>query len=179
MFEWNLVASVHGDGFSRARQILQMLGEVHRTNYYNVLVAWVQDVDAMLARLPEIESRAPDIWSVIARLAPARIAFNFRDADTFEAQAREAALSWVPELAGRSFHVRMRRRGFKGTLTSPEEERFLDEALLDALDAAGTPGSIAFDDPDAAIDIETVDNRAGMALWTRDELRRYPFLKVD
>lgn len=179
MFEWNLVASVHGRGFTRGQQILQIIGEVHRTNYYNVLVARVEDIDAMLARLPQLESLAPDIWTVISRLAPARVAFNFRDVAEFETKAREAALSWVPDLAGKSFHVRLHRRGFKGTLTSPDEERFLDEALLDALDAAGTPGSIAFDDPDAVIDVETIDNRAGMAFWTREDLQRYPFLKVD
>jgi hypothetical protein len=27
--------------------------------------------------------------------------------------------------------------------------------------------------------IETVDNRAGIALFTRDELARYPFVRAD
>jgi tRNA(Ser,Leu) C12 N-acetylase TAN1 len=58
------------------------------------------------------------------------------------------------------------------------EERFLDDALLDALEAAGTPGRIAFDDPDAVIDVETVGNRTGMSFWTRADLERYPFLKI-
>jgi tRNA(Ser,Leu) C12 N-acetylase TAN1 len=75
--------------------------------------------------------------------------------------------------------VRLHRRGFKGRLSTPEEERFLDDALLEALQAAGTPCSLSFDDPDAIIQIETVGNRAGLSLWTREDLARYPFLRVD
>jgi hypothetical protein len=38
------------------------------------------------------------------------------------------------------------------------------------------PGRIGFDDPDFIIHIETIDRRAGMALWSRDDMQRYPFL---
>lgn len=82
-------------------------------------------------------------------------------------------------MAGKTFHVRLHRRGFKGQLSTPEEERFLDDTLLDALKRAGTPGSLAFDDPDAVIQIETVGNRAGISLWSREELGRFPFLRAD
>jgi tRNA(Ser,Leu) C12 N-acetylase TAN1 len=72
--------------------------------------------------------------------------------------------------------VRLHRRGFKGVLSTPHEERFLDEALLSAL---GVGGRISFTDPDAVIQIETIGGRAGMSLWTREELRQYPFLGTD
>jgi len=75
-----------------------------------------------------------------------------------------------------SFLVRLHRHGFKGRLSTPKEERFLDEALLDALDALGRPG---FADPDAILQIETIDGRAGVSLWRREDLRRYPFLGVS
>lgn len=51
--------------------------------------------------------------------------------------------------------------------------------LLQALERRGTPGRISFDDPDAILAVDTVSNRAGMALWNRDELRTYPFLGLD
>ena len=85
----------------------------------------------------------------------------------------------MPELAQKSFHVRMHRRGFKGRLSSPEEERFLDDLLLTALEEVGTPGRISFDDPDATIAIETVGQRAGLSFWRRSDLERYPFLRID
>jgi tRNA(Ser,Leu) C12 N-acetylase TAN1 len=66
----------------------------------------------------------------------------------------------------------------KGVMMSPEEERFLDEAVLAALEKAGAPGKVRFEDPDFAIDIETVGQRAGMSLWSREDLQKYEFLKV-
>ena len=35
-----------------------------------------------------------------------------------------------------------------------------------------------FEDPDCVLLIETVGQRGGLALWTREELKRYPFLPV-
>jgi len=29
------------------------------------------------------------------------------------------------------------------------------------------------------IEVETVGNRAGLSIWTREDLRRYPFLRVE
>ena len=44
---------------------------------------------------------------------------------------------------------------------------------------AGTPGKISFTDPDVVIAIDTIDNRAGLAMWTREELARYHLLRPD
>ena len=60
-----------------------------------------------------------------------------------------------------------------------DEERFLDTYLLEALATAGTPGQIRFSDPDAIIALETIGPRAGLSLWTREELERYPLLHLD
>jgi hypothetical protein len=38
---------------------------------------------------------------------------------------------------------------------------------------------VAFEDVDAVVSIETLDHRAGVSLWTREDLQRYPFLRVD
>jgi hypothetical protein len=72
--------------------------------------------------------------------------------------------------------VRLRRRGLKGIISTPEEERFLDDALLETLAAAGHPGRIRFDDPDYVLLIETLAGNAGMTLLTGEDLKRYPFL---
>jgi hypothetical protein len=96
----------------------------------------------------------------------------------FKAKARDIAVLWAPMLKGKSSPVRLHRRGFKGTLSTPKEEHFLDEALLDALEAEGAPGHIAFTGPAAIPRIETIDGRAGISLWRRQDLQRYPFLGV-
>jgi tRNA(Ser,Leu) C12 N-acetylase TAN1 len=73
----------------------------------------------------------------------------------------------------------MRRRGFKGRMSSLEEERFLDEFLLDALKKTGSPGQIAFDNPDYVIAVETIGTGAGLSLWSREELQRYLLVRID
>lgn len=179
MREWNVVVTVRERGFIKACEILEQMGTVSRTGFYNVLVMKVDDIDAFLDAFAEDVARHEDTLEYVARVAPARTVFNFSTAEEFEDRAREHALALAPGIAGRSFHVRLHRRGFKGRLKSPQEERFLDDLLLAEAERAGAPARIDFDDPDAVLAVDTVGNRAGMSLWTRDDLRRYPFLKVD
>ena len=182
MRDWNVVVTAYEKGYILTCELLEEvnLGPFAHTDFFNVIVLKVPDMQALLGRVEDILRQSPDLFTYgIARVAPAQQVFDFQSPEEFESKARDVVLSWVPALAGKSFHVRLHRRGFKGRLSTPKEERFLDEAVLSALQAAGTPGSLSFDDPDAIIQIETVGNRAGLSLWSREELARYPFLKVD
>lgn len=182
MRDWNVIITTHEKGYNLSREFIEEmnLGPFERTEFYNVIVMKVDDLQQLLDRMEETLRQSPSVFSyAISRLAPARHAFNFQSPEEFESKAREIVLAWVPGLAGKSFHARLHRRGFKGRLSTSEEERFLDDILLGVLQSAGTPGSLAFDDPDVIIQIETVGNRAGISLWSRDDLARYPFLKVD
>ena len=180
MRDWNVVVTARERGFVMTCEVLGELGRIERTAYYNVLVMRVDDRERFLSDLRAMVSHDPRLGTfAFARVVPLARLFDFATPEAFETRAREAALGWLPQLAGRRFHVRMHRRGFKGALPSQEEERFLDRALLEALANRDTPGAIDFDDPDAILDVETVDGRAGLALWTREELERYPFLRLD
>lgn len=178
MTDWNVVVSVRDQGYTQACRILRELGKVHKSAYYNVLTLQVPDTRDFLADLTALCKINPAAMDAISRAAPAQKTFTFQNAEEFEAKARAAVLDWIPALAGQSFYVRLYRRGLKGRISSPVEERFLDEILLAALAARGTPGRIDFEDPDAVIDIETLDNRAGLSLWSRRDLEHYPFLRV-
>jgi len=177
--DWDTVASLHEHGFQRGYHILEQLGVVARTDYFNVVVMKVGDKDAFLRRLADLAANVPEVLRVISRVVPLAHRFQFQDAQDFEAKARAIALEWIPQLANKSFHVRLHRRGLRGQLSSKHAEQRLDTALRDALAAAGTPGRIAFEDPDVVIEVETVGNRAGLSIWTREDLRRYPFLRVE
>lgn len=179
MRDWNVVITVHDGKFIRACQLLDRFGKIKRTGFYNVLVMKVEDVAAFQEQFADLAAIVPDILKVIARIMPIAKAFEFQSPEAFESEAREVALQWAPQLAGKSFHVRMHRRGFKEALPSQQEERMLDHALLDTLEHARAPGRIDFEDPDFILDVETVGQRAGMSLWTREDLHRYPFLKLD
>ncbi|MFQ5487613.1 MAG: THUMP domain-containing protein [Gammaproteobacteria bacterium] len=174
-----MVVTVRAGGYSRARRLLEDFGALGRTEYFNVLVMRISDrqlfMDVLQARLGD----DPAILDYLARVVPVEETFLFQHREDFEDQARRVAERWLPVLAGRSFHVRMHRRGFKGRLSSQEEERILDAALMEALTARGTPATVSFQDPDAIIAIETVGQRAGLSLFTREELQRYTLLDID
>ena len=177
--DWNVVVSIYQDGFRRALRALEAFGRVERSPYHNVLVMTVEEPIALLEAVERRTEENPALYDAIARVAPAICSFEFRSADEFKAKAKASALEWLPRLAGRSFHVRFHRRGPRHDLRTPEIERFLDDALLEALQQAGTPGRLSFSDPDAVIVIDTIDDRAGLSLWTRDDLARHRLLRPD
>lgn len=179
MSEWNVVVSVYDRGYKHACQVLEEFGSVSRTDFYNVLAVRVDDIPGLLEKLKERLATDEKARMSLARVVPVSASFTFQNPEEFETKAKEAVLPWVPKLAGKGFHVRMHRRGFKGRLSSQDEERFLDGFLLERLEQAGTPSHITFEDPDAIVVVETISQHAGLALCTREDLKKYPFLKID
>jgi tRNA(Ser,Leu) C12 N-acetylase TAN1 len=145
---------------------------VHPTGLYNVLVMQVGDVRAFLDELHAHLGDEPARH--LGHVLPVTDRFTFHDAADLSNRASRVALGWTAALAGRSFHTRMHRRGHHGDVHSNDVERAVDEALLAALAPAGR---IDFADPDVVIGLETVRDEAGMALWTRDDLTRWPLLR--
>jgi tRNA(Ser,Leu) C12 N-acetylase TAN1 len=179
MQEWNAVISVNEHGYRKAIDVFNEFGDVKRTEFFNVLLLRAGNVQEMLETLRERALENPESLSFLARLIPVTHTFIFSSAGEFENKSKEIVLGWVPQLAGRSFFIRIRRRGFKGRLSSLDEERFLDTFLLEALEKSGSPGRIAFENPDAIIAIETIGTWAGMSLWNREEREKYPFVRVE
>ncbi|MGE5191475.1 MAG: hypothetical protein ACM3U2_03165 [Deltaproteobacteria bacterium] len=179
MHDWNVIATVRERRRRDARELLRRFGFVDRTQYPNVLVMNVPDIHAFLESLQGWLTAHPAAAEVLGHVAPFSEAFSFQSPEEFEAKSRELVLKFVPSLTGRQFHVRMHRRGFKGRLHTIDEEQLLGRELLNALEKAGTPGKVSYDDPDAIVSVETVDNRAGLACWSREELQRYPCLHPE
>jgi len=179
MREWNVVVSVREDCYQQARKALKPLGRVNRTDYYNVLALKVDDVPGFLETLKTTVEQDPALRNCLARVIPTNYNFVFQSAAEFETRARDVAARFLPQLAGKGFYVRMHRRGFHRQMSSQNEERFLDHYLLESLQRAGTPGHITFTDPDAVVTVETIGQWAGLSLWQRGDLERYPFLRAD
>jgi tRNA(Ser,Leu) C12 N-acetylase TAN1 len=179
LVDWNVVVTLPEETFREARRMLARWGRVARTDFHNVLVMRVAEPKAFLADFAAAVAETPGLLNLVSHVVPAQHAFSFETSEAFEHEARAIACGWLPDLADQSFYVRLHRRGLKGIISTQPEERFLDEALLTALAETGTPGRISFADPDRVIQIETVDGRAGMSLWTREDLHRFPFLGVD
>lgn len=179
MRDWNVVITTAPDGFDEAGVLLAPLGIVDRTGFYNVLVMKVSDVATFLDDLDRLIEEEPRTGEVLSRVLPAGHTFDFDDPESFREQATEIARQLAPQVAGRSFHVRMHRRGHQGELSTQDEEERIAGAVFEALEQEGGTAEVTFDDPGAILDVETVGERAGIALWTREELDRHPLLQVD
>jgi tRNA(Ser,Leu) C12 N-acetylase TAN1 len=180
--DWNVVVTAYDwRGLRSARRLLQHYGEVARTEFHNVLVLKVADVAAFLEAISAAAEQDVSVRNDISRIMPAQATFAFATTAEFEDKARAIACQWADCVAGGSFHVRLhRRRGDSpARLSAQAEERSLDDSILERLRELGQPGRIDFQDPDYVIDIETVGQRAGMSLWSRDDLKRFPVLRVD
>jgi tRNA(Ser,Leu) C12 N-acetylase TAN1 len=179
MHDWNVVVTVQAEGFAAAWPLLAPMGEVDKSDYFNVLLMRVPETTLLLQTLTEHMAAEPGLQRVLSRVMPVSTTFDFQDPSGFEEQARQAVRPWLADLVGKRFHVRMHRRGFRGRLSSQQEERFLDHYLLEQLAAQGDTASIDFDDPDVIIALETVGQRAGLSCWSREDRRRFPLLKLD
>jgi tRNA(Ser,Leu) C12 N-acetylase TAN1 len=180
--DWNVIITVYDQrGLRRARRFLSRYGEVARTHFHNVLVLQVPNTEAFLEAMAGALEGNAGIFNDISRLMPAHATFSFESVAEFEDKARSIARQWTDRLAGKAFHVRLHRRvgETSAKLRTHTEEVLLDNAILQHLSETGQPGRVRFEDPDYVIDIETVGLRAGMSIWSRDDLRRFPFLHVD
>ena len=178
MHDWNVVVTLNEGSFREAEQFLQQFGEVSRTDYFNVLAMKTEDPMHLLDQLQDRISVVPQSLAFLARVVPITQAFSFKSAQEFEEKARQSAAAMVPQLSGKKFFVRLHRRGFKGRLSSMEEERCLDDHLLRLLEEAGSPGRIVFQDPDAVVIFEIIGQWTGCALFTRETMNKYSLLKI-
>lgn len=179
MQDWNVVVSVAPRHYQQALKLLKEFGEVQRSGFFNIVVMRVANVDAFLDQLHHRLGELPLHQLIVSRVMPIATGFTFQDPQAFEEQARQAVMGWVAQLRDKRFHVRMRRRGFKGRLSSLDEEQFLDHFLVEQVRKAGGETRIDFDDPDLIIAVETVGQRAGVSLWSREQLQRYPLVRID
>jgi tRNA(Ser,Leu) C12 N-acetylase TAN1 len=177
--DWNVVISTRGEGYRAARAALREFGRMWPTEYFNVLVMKVADIAAFLEDFRSLAAVNPALIKDVGRIAPAAEVFDFATAPEFEQKLREIALRRIPALAGKSFHCRIHGRGLRPLTSARSQEQDLNRTLLDVLAAGGTPGRLDFADPDAVLAVETVGHRAGVSLWTREDLRKYPFLRTD
>lgn len=178
--DWNVIVTVKEHGFKKAQDFLCEFGRVNKTEYFNVMVMRVEDVEQFLEDIKTAISINRVILEYVAKVMPLTHTFMYQEPEEFEEKAQAIISDWVVSISGKRFHVRMHRRGFKGRISSQNEETVLDTFILNKLELLGKPpAKIDFDDPDYVIAVETLGQLAGFSIWSREQLQRYPFLKMD
>ncbi len=178
MQDWNLLAtSVEG-----ARPVLlaglRRLGVFRGGGYRNVAIGRVADVAAFLDAWREALAGDPMLMASVGRVLPILQTFAVDQLDP-AASLQAAVEPLAPLLAGRSFYVRIERRGLRGMLSSSEAERALGAALWASLEAAGHTPRVTFDDPDVVVVVETLGDRGGIAVLDRAVRAGYSFVRVS
>jgi tRNA(Ser,Leu) C12 N-acetylase TAN1 len=179
MEDWNVVVTANAGGFKKTCELLQPLGDVKASLFFNVLTMHVDDPEQFIAQVERQLAAQPEMQDPVARIMPVTHSFVFQSPEAFEEKAAAIVEPWLDRIAGSTFHVRMHRRGFQGRLASPVEERFLDHYIIGRLQQRGADATVSFDDPDFIIAVETVGQRAGLSLWAREDLQRHPLLKLN
>lgn len=178
MSNWNIVATTAEGRYNPALSFLAQFGTVKPTAYYNVVMLRVEDVPGFMNLLAEEWEARDGRLALLQRVVPLDHTFNFSNRQSFGKHAADIARSWAPRLAGKTFHFRMHRRGFKEQMSSMEEEQMLNTVVVEATAQTVQPAVVSYDDPDAIAVVETIGSHAGMSLWFREDLQRFPFLKI-
>ena len=179
MERWNLVATAAEGKYTQALKFLAHFGIVKTTSYHNVVMMHVRDILELMTLLAKEWQTQDGRLLLLKRVVPVTHTFNYSDRAWLVRRAREVTSDWILRLTGCTFHVCIHRRGFKDRLSSVEEEQLLNAAIVEATEKSGKRAIVSQDDPDAFIAVETIGNNAGMSLWFREDLQRYPFLRVD
>jgi len=178
VWEFNLVVTLASEGrFRHLMEELEPHGEFRRTEFLGVILGRVEDLRAFLETVRRKRGEQLIAFQDLGRVIPLDGIFTFH-AENFIERAREAIRPYLEILADRHFYVRLERRGFKGRIVSPEAERALDAFIEEELAREGKSAQIDFEQPDAVVAVETVGDRCGVGLLTRETMERYDFVRV-
>jgi len=179
MWIFNVVVTMASNG--RFRHLLQELaphGEFRKTEFLGVIIGRVENPMTFLESIREKRQKQLIAFQDMGRVVPLERVFVFH-LEEFLEKTRGAVLPFVDELAGKRYYVRLERRGLKGQIVSPEVERELDAFIEQTLATAGRePARVDFEHPDAVVVVETIGDRCGVGLLTREMLDRYDFVRV-
>jgi tRNA(Ser,Leu) C12 N-acetylase TAN1 len=177
--DWNTIVTIYQQGFKRAMRALQKIGPTERTPYYNVLAMRTDDPMVTLETIERWTEEQPALYDAIARVAPAGFTFEFHSSQDFRDRVKAFLLEQQSKLAGRSFHVRLHHRGSNLEMRTPDAERLFDEFIVAVTAKSGAAARVGFAKADVIIVIDTIGDRAAIAIWNREDLERHRLLRPD
>ena len=176
--DWNILVTAREGGARTVWSELRRLAPLRRTGFRNVAIGRVVDFETFAAAVDTARHQKPFLDQTLGRVLPIERTFDV-DVPTLAATLTDAARPLVDRLRGRSFHVRVERRGHKGVLDSSIVEHDLAERLCAVLRERGETPLVTFGDPDVVVVVELVGNVGGLGFVTRELRARYPFVHVD
>lgn len=179
MRDWNLIVTIT-PGPQHVHHVLKHLrsfGHFALSSFMDVCIGHVEDVPEFLDRIQAARAREEEWAGVIGRVIPVQCTFTFTP-ESLEDRIKEAVAPLVAGMRSGSFHVRLERRGMAGKIPTQQIERAVADHVFALAQAQGTRLETDFEHPDYVVVAETVGERAGVALLTRELSSRYPFVHV-
>lgn len=176
--DWNVLVTAQQGGQRRLRYALRRLVRLRTAGFRNVLIGRVPAPDALLSDLAALRTERPILDEWLGKVVPIERTFLV-DVARFQEQLQEQVGHFLDRLAGRTFHVRVERRGHKGTINTHRCEQALGDYVCAALERSGIAPSVAFANPAAVLAVEVLGPVAGIGFVTREQRQRFPFVKMD
>jgi len=175
---WNiLVTSLEGQRESLL-SVLRSLARFRRGGFPNVLVATVDDPWTFLGTLRDAYERGPVLRSALGKAIPIERTVRLSDPAAFVDEVAALLEPLAKRLVGRTFFVRVFRRGFRGVIDSTRAEGEIGARLVAMLESAGDRPTVRFRDADMVVSIESLRDEVGVALLDRELRAMFPFVRV-
>ena len=175
---WNLlVTSLEGQRESLL-SVLRTLARFRRGGFPNVLVSTVDDPWTFLGTLRHAYETSPIVRSGLGKAIPIERTLRLSNPAAFVDEVTAVLEPLARRLVGRTFFVRVFRRGFRGQIDSTRAEGELGARLVTHLEAAGDHPKVRFRDPDVIMAIESLRDEVGIALLDRELRATFPFVRI-
>lgn len=177
MEPWNVVVTCRRNAERAALRELRYFGRFRPTGFRDVLIGQIDDRALVFEELGRSKDLRDPIWRAVQRFIPVDVTILFT-LKTFRARLGEAIDAIAPRVPPGPFYVRIERRGHKGEIPTPEVEREMDGRIIAAHQAAGRASRVDFKEFGAVVAVETFRDIAGIGVISREEMEKYPFLRV-
>jgi len=175
---WNVLATALRGREKFLLNSLSPYGEFKGSGFRDVVLGRVGDMRSFLESLETLRKESPAQLRNLSQIVPLENNFQF-DTPDFVAKAKEAISPLVERLENTKFHVRVKRRGHKGEISSQSVEKELADFVFDLLEKTGKRAEVSFADPDAVVIVETIGNWAGVGLIIKELKERSPLVRLE
>ncbi len=174
---WNVVVTCRRGGERGALRELKFFGRFHPTGFHDVLAGAVEDRARFLDDLLKGREMRDPVWRFVVRVVPVDAVFSFT-VDTFRERLGEVVDALADRVPPGAFYVRIERRGHKGEIPTPEVEREMDGRIIAAHERRGLASRVDFKEFSSVVAVETFHDQGGVGVVPRDDMEKYPFLKL-
>lgn len=172
-----MVITCRRNGERGALKELKFFGRFRPTGFRDVLVGRVEDRQRFYDDLLKGKEMRDPVWRYLYRLVPVDENFTFT-LETFRERLGEVIDAIQGRVPPGPFYVRLERRGHKGEIPTPDVEREMDGRIIAAHGRLGQASRVDFKEFRSVVAVETFRDEGGVGVLHREEMEKYPFLRV-